>query len=306
MHWLIVTIALCVAQFALAPGARAERFVLPSQIESPRGLALGSGARSTAASTHAQADNPANLSLGSLYQVESFLAYDPTFKRFGWGGSVVDSMTSRVAAGASMRTLFGDNDAGKNEGWEARLGLAYPIIEQLSIGLAMRYANFKIADPRAVPEREPVEGEEPDRHFRLKGFTMDAAVTLRPIPGLSLSGLAYNIVDRKSLLAPMMVGGSAGFSAAGLTIGGDMLFDLNTHKQFDGTKMLVGGGLEYLAGGALPLRIGYRYDAARGQSAMTGGIGFVDARFGLLVSLRQTIRTASETSLFFAAQYFIQ
>jgi hypothetical protein len=293
---------------ALTSSANAEdRFVPPSRIESPRGVALGTGARATAASTQAQADNPANLPIGQLYQVESSLAYDPTFKRFSFNASVVDSMTSRLAAGVSARTLLGNGEAGKNSGWEGRIGLGFPVIEQLSVGIGMRYANMKIADHRAVPERPRETPEmEPDRRFRLKGFTMDAALTLRPIPGLSIAGLAYNIIDKKSLLAPMMVGGSAGFSSGSLTLGGDVLVDLNKHKQFDGPKLLVGGGLEFLAGGAIPLRVGYQYDAARAQSAVTGGLGFVDARFGLLASLRQTVNQGSETSLFFAVQYFVQ
>lgn len=298
--------AVGLASMALVSSAHADdyRFVHPSRMESARGMALGTGSRATSASTQAQADNPANLPIGQLYQVESSLAYDPTFKRFGFGGSVVDSMTSRLAAGASLRTLLGNGEAGKNSGWDGRVGLGFPIIEQLLVGISMRYANMKVADHRAVPERDPM-GMEPDQQFRLKGFTMDAAFTLRPIPGLSIAGLAYNIVDKKSLLAPLMVGGSAGFSTGSLTLGGDVLVDLNTHKQFDGPKLLVGGGLEFLAGGAVPLRAGYQYDAARDQSSVTGGLGFVDARFGLLASLRQSVNQGGETSLFFAVQYFV-
>ncbi len=62
----------------------------------------------------------------------------------------------------------------------------------------------------------------------------------------------------------MMVGGSAAFSigTTGFGFGGDLLVDLNTHKTFDGAKLLMGGGLEFLAQGVvtaarrLPLRSG--------------------------------------------------
>lgn len=286
--------------------AHADRFVQPARIESARGVGLGTGSRAAAASTQAQADNPANLTIGGVYHLESFVGYDPALKRVGVGGSVVDSMTSRLAAGMSARALFGDNDAGKNEGWEAKLGLGLPLGDMISIGIAGRYANLKIADPRATPERAAVEGEALDRKFRLKHFTMDAAATLRPVPGLAISGLAYNLIDTGSILAPMMVGGSAAFSLSGLTVGGDVLLDLNKHGLFSGPKLLVGGGLEYLASGLAPLRVGYMYDQARGQNFITGGLGFVDPRFGVQVSLRQSVGGKSESTLFAGLQYFVQ
>jgi hypothetical protein len=298
------------ASLLRADVARAERVVPETRIESPRGLALGSGVRAAAASTQAQAENPANLVLGGLYHAESFLAYDPTFRRFGWGAAVVDSMTSRLAAGFSFRTLFGENDAGRNKGWEGKLGLAFPIVDAVSVGISGRYSNLRISDPHAVPERgltlsgEPFAEAEVDQSFRLKGFTMDAAINVRPVAGLSIAALAYNIVNRDTPLAPMMVGGSAAFSIGGITLGGDVLVDLNRHGAFDGTKLLLGGGGEYLMAGLVPLRLGYLYDQGRALHYLSGGIGYVDPRFGLQASLRQTLHGKSETSLFFALQYF--
>lgn len=305
---LIVTwLALSIAGIVVSVNrVQADRTVAPSRIESARGLALGTGVRASAASTQAQADNPANLVLGGVYHLESFTAYDPTFKRVGVGASVVDSMTSRIAAGASVRGLFGNNDAGGNKGYDGRLSLAAPLGEMFSIGLSGRYSNFRIGDTHAKPERVPPPDVEPDRNFRLKHFTMDAAATLRPLSVLVISALAYNIVDTHSPLAPMMLGGSAAFSSGGLTVGGDVLVDLDKQKLFGGPKLLVGGGLEFLAGGTAPLRIGYAYDQGRQQSFVTGGLGFVDPRFGAQFGLRQSVGRNRETSLFLGVQYFVQ
>ena len=290
----------------LTSSAQADRVVPPPRIESPRGVALGSGARAAAASTQAHAENPANLVLGGLYHIESFLAYDPQFRRVGWGGAVVDSMTSRLAAGISARALFGDNDAGQNKGWEGRLSLAFPLADVLSIGIAGRYSNLRVSDPRAVPE-QPATLELPaDRSFKLKAFTMDAAITLRPVAGLAIAALAYNLIDTDSPLAPLMVGGSVAFTSAGLTLGGDVLVDLNTHEAFSGPKLTVGGGGEYLVQGMVPLRLGYMYDQGRGQNFLTGGFGFVDPRFGMQIGLRQSVNGGSETTIFGAMQYFVR
>ncbi len=299
-----------------ASTAHADRAVPQTRIESARGMALGSGARASAASTQAAADNPANLVLGGLYHIESFVGYDLTFKRTAWGGSLVDSSTSRLAAGLSARVLFGDNDAGSNDGWELRGSLAFPIIDMLSVGVAGRYAKLHIADTHAVPDNlaalssgslpPGVTPQAVDQEFRLKHFTLDASVSLRPVQGLSISALGYNLIDTKSKLAPTIVGGSIAFATGLLTVGGDVLVDLNRQDMFGGARILVGGGVEYLLSNVLPLRFGYAYDQGRKQSYLTGGLGYVDPRFALQVSLRQSVNQGSETSLFFAASVFVQ
>ncbi len=291
--------------------AHADRVVPEARIESARGVSLGTGARASAASTQAQADNASNLVLGQLYHLESFIGYQPTLKRVGWGASAVDSMTSRLAAGVSARGVFGDNAAGDNSGWEIKGSLGIPIIDMLSIGVSGRYVRYTLSDPDAIPER-PVSPlaplSAPDQTFKVKAFTLDANFTLRPLRGLSISGLAYNLIDTKSPLAPLMVGGSAAFSFAnsGFGLGGDVLVDLNTHKAFDGAKLLVGGGLEYLLQGAIPLRAGYLFDQGRNQHGVTAGFGYIDQHVGVQMSLRQMVAGGTETTLMAALQYFVQ
>jgi hypothetical protein len=303
---LSVVLSLCV--YAWPQRVHAEERIVPElRIESARGMAMGTGARSSSASTQAQAENPANLVLGGLYHLEVLSAYSPTFKRFAYGASVVDSMTSRLAAGVSARGFFGDNKAGENSGWEGRVGLGLPLGDMLSVGVAGRYANFTASDPYAQPERPVVTGTKPDRSFKLKAFTMDAAITLRPTEGLTLAALAYNLIDTDSPLAPMMVGGSVGFGMPqGFTVGGDVLVDLNRHKQFNGAKVQGGGGIEFLAAGTAPLRVGYSVDQGRGRHAVTGGLGYVTQQFGVQLSLRQVVVGEKETTLMSAVQYFVQ
>ncbi len=295
---------------AFTSSVRAQARVLPeARIESARGIALGTGARASAVSTHAQADNPANVPEGGVYHIEPFIGYQPQHKRVGWGASVVDSMTSRLAAGLSARGLFGDNDAGENSGWEGRLSLGFPFGDVLSIGVAGRYANFTVSDPEAVPETPRVAGSTApiDQTFKLKAFTMDAAITLRPIDGLSISALGYNLIDTESVLAPLTVGGSVAFAFGSVaTIGGDLLADLNTHDTYDGVKLQVGGGFEYLASGVVPLRIGYQFDQGREQNALTGGLGYVDYNFGAQIGMRQTLSGYKESTLMLSLSYFVQ
>ena len=132
-------------------------------------------------------------------------------------------------------------------------------------------------------------------------------MTLRLVDALSISALAYNLIDTRSPLAPLMLGGSAAVRLGdGFSLGGDLLFDMNTHKQFNGPKLQTGGGIEYLASGVIPLRGGYMFDQGRKQHFVTGGIGFVDAAFGLHISLRQAVGGPKESSVMAGLQYFVQ
>lgn len=304
-----VSVAMFTGVLCLASASRADERVVPeARIESTRGMALGTGARASAASTHAQADNASNLVVGPLYHMESFIGYQPSLKRVALGVALVDSMTSRLAAGASARMLLGDNRAGDNAGWEIKGGIGIPIVNMLSVGVSGRFVRYTLSDPNARPEKPVEMGEEPDQSFKLKAFSLDANFTLRPIPGLSLAGLAYNMIDTKSPLAPRMVGGSAAFSfgRSGFGLGGDVLVDLNSHKLFDGVKLQMGGGMEYLMEGRIPLRAGYLYDQGREQHAVTGGVGFVEQQVGVHLSLRQVVSGGNDTTLMGALQYFVQ
>jgi hypothetical protein len=288
----------------------AEPVVRETRIESARGISLGSGARAGSASTQAQADNPANLPLGHIAHMESIFQYQPQLKAMAAGASVMDGMTSGYfAMGLATRFLFGDNS-----GWEGRLGLGVPIGEMLALGVAARYADLTSRDKGARPENfeelaaaeESGESVAADHTYKLKRFTMDAAVTLRPLPILTISGLAYNLINTHSPLAPMLVGGSVSFGRDALSLGGDVLVDLNQHKQFDGVKMQFGGGIEYLTQGVAPLRAGYLYDQGRRQHAVTGGIGYMNKQFSVQLSLRQYVNDQKDTTLFSAVQYFVQ
>lgn len=288
-------------------GARADERVVPeARIESARGMALGSGMRSASASTQAQAENPANLPVAALYHMESFFAYQPQAKRYGAGASVVDSATSRLAAGLSARGLFGDNDSGDNSGWEGRLSLGMGLGDYVSLGLAGRYANLTVSDPRARPERPVEPGGDPDRTFKVKAFTLDAAVSIRPVSGLILSALGYNLIATDSPLAPQLLGGAVSYVIQSFALGGDLLVDTNRADVFSGgAKLKVGGGLEWLAEGVAPVRVGYMYDQGRHQHFVTGGLGYVDQRFGVQLSVRQSVAGVTETTVFSAVQYFV-
>lgn len=298
----LAVISVALACLSTPAVASAQPLVVPeSRIESTRGMALGTGVRASAAGTHALADNPANLVRGGLYHLEAFTQYDPTYKHTSLGSAVTDSMTSKLAAGFALRGLVGKNDAGRHKGFDGRLGLAYPIIEALSVGLAFRYADIHVPNPDAVDDNPDPDID--DHRYRLKHFTMDAAVSISA-DALTIAAIGSNLVQTDSPLAPRMAGGSVSYGVSdALNLGGDVMVDFDS---YDNPKIFGGGGLEFFAGASFPLRGGYQYDQGRNRHSVTAGVGYVDQIIGIHASLRQAIGNVKETDLMFAFQYFVK
>jgi len=61
-----------------------------------------------------------------------------------------------------------------------------------------------------------------------------------------------------------------------------------------------------LTQGLVPLRLGYAFDQGRKTHALTGGVGYLDQRFGIQLSVRQLLSRHKDTTLFASIQYFVQ
>jgi hypothetical protein len=250
--------------------------------ETPRGLALGTGSRASSVSTSALAYNTAGLPKARLYHIEGDVDYQPNNDVVVLGASVVDSVTSRLAAGLSFRGSIANSDQGYS-GIDFLLGLGYPFADQVSIGVSGRYVNlWHDTGPRS-------------ERWQTKGLTMDTSLRVQPVEMLELAFVAYNVIDRNSQYVPVTLGGSSALILGNaFNIGADCLVDIST---FDKAQFLVGGGLEYISGGTLPLRIGYAFDSGRETHAITGGVGYLGDKFSADLALRQQVAGGNHTRL---------
>lgn len=294
----LATVALLMTVTATRAGAQAEA----ETYETPRGIALGTGVRASTASTNALAYNSANLPQGGLYHIEALTGFEPKFNRWVLGAAVVDSMTSRLAMGASFRGILGDSNQGY-AGFDGRLGIGFPFSEFLSIGVAGRYMSFVQEGTETVI---PAGGGAPvvknDGDVRARHFTMDGAIRLTPTEGFHVAALAYNFIEVQSELAPAQVGGAMSVAVADFTLGADALADLTT---FSKAQLLAGGGVEYLAAGMVPLRLGYKYDTGRKLHAVGGGIGYVNPVVSIEVSVQQQVSGGDSTDVLASLRYFV-
>lgn len=133
---------------------------------------------------------------------------------------------------------------------------------------------------------------------------MDASITITPLPWLKIAGLGYNLIRTNSALAPQIAGGSVSLTPIeSFTLGGDVLVDVST---FDKSELIAGGGVSYVAGEMVPLRIGFRRDSGRDLNQMTAGVGFNKGKVGFEGALRQDLRGRKETYLVFMFRFVVQ
>ena len=266
--------------------------------ESARGVGLGTGVRASAMSTSALMYSPAALAIGSLYHIEGQVDYISQAQGVALGAAVVDSATTRLGAGVGLRGFISGDDGWS--GLDGRLGLAYPLSDAFSVGLGGRYI---LLSQEFVDE----DGERYSSDLA-KGITMDGSIRIAPGSGLQIDLAALNFIDRDSPYVPVTLVAAVAFAVdESLAMGVDLLTDVST---FDKPQFIVGGGGEFLAGGAVPLRGGYAFDTGRKIHMVSGGIGYTDRQIGLDISLRQQVATASgrdkETRVMGAFRYFVQ
>ena len=274
----------------MVPGGVCPR---PLNLESARGLALGTGARASSLSTSALAYNPAALVVGRLYHLEGVVDYMADMRTVALSGTIVDSSTSRLAAGLSFRGFLGGQ--GGFGGIDGRLGLAFPLSDAISLGLSGRYIN--------ADRKGEAFAALPERLRSVEGFTLDASLRIVPIPILMLYGGGYNLISLDSVYAPLTLGGGASVALGNIAVlGADVLVDMSSYDHATAT---VGGGLELFLAQVVPVRAGYIYDTWRSQHTLSFGLGYTDRSVGLDVSLRQDLGGAGDTRLLGSFRAFV-
>ncbi|MAQ18001.1 MAG: hypothetical protein CMN30_24790 [Sandaracinus sp.] len=277
----------------VAPSAEAPR---EETYETARGVGMGLGARATAQGTSALAYNAANIGMAQLYHIETMASFVPGDRAWMYGGAIVDSITSKMAAGLSFHGFYGSGDRALR-GYDGRLALGLPLSQKIGLGLSARYINLR-------SRQENSDGESVGAG--VKAFTLDASIRVTPVDGLHIALLGNNLIRTDSPLAPLTLGGGLGYAFGNLfSVSGDILVDLTTFEQ---AELLFGVGIEYLAGESFPLRVGYRRDQGRVLNQITASVGYVDQQFGMDIALRQDIayEPGNDTQLLLNIRYHVQ
>lgn len=291
----------------------AEPSTLPPEIgynygemETPRSTALGGGLRALSNSTDALFLNPANIAATRVYHLSGVAQVWPQASRQSYGGAAVDSIVNRQGiAGGVGGTWSRQDPAGVDrQSFDVRFALAAPLSDQFLIGGTLRYLTLsENGYPRnggGLPPSIASGGLRGDDI--VADVTFDAGLALRPIPELSISLVGNNLTDTGYGFLPLLFGGGVGVGTELFSIEGDVVGDFTT---YDDTTVRAMGGLEFLAGGSVPLRAGYRYDQGQGTQSISGGLGFLTESFSLDGAFRTSVQGPRVLTLVFGFKYHL-
>jgi len=238
-----------------------------SDLMRARNYGMGGAYRSVALGGEAITGSPAALALRRRYEFELSGAFDSQTK-FGYGSiAVIDSQTSDLAAGISYHfASLGRGDQQRSVNLTT-LGAATAVTENIFIGLAVKY----LLESGAVSAN---------------ALTMDVGLLVRLSDSLIASFTGQNLIDiRKMDLSR--------YYALGLAyVAGPFTVAVDARADFTGpsSRFAYHGGVEYVLGGAFPLRAGYAHDNILQTDFISGGIGLAGKGGGIDFAYRHELR----------------
>ncbi len=270
-----------------AGAARAADPPLPAgfpDLVGPRSLAL-SASIGAAASNEGIWVNPAAVGVYRRYSLETDGFVDrrgaATTARL-YGGSVVDSISSPVAAGIS----YMHQDQGPYDGNAWTGVLSGPIGKGLHLGVAGKYLSFHGAR-------------------NVSAGTVDAGIFWQVADQLSVGAAGYNLVSIGNPdVAPKGYGvGAAIGSDRSIQVTGDWRVDLDRAPKSTNTWA---AGAEVLLGDLVPVRAGWMKDETLGGTWWSVGAGLV-TRSGVSLDFgyRQSLQDPSARTLAAALKVFM-
>lgn len=279
--------------------------------ETPRSAAMGGALRAAGSGTTSIFVNPAALPEVRLYHFEALAQVTPETDRQVYGGTVVDSITSRLAGGFSLVGGFMDRDGLDRSFLDARLALAFPITERFMIGLTGRY--FKATQSGLGPFGwsavsgglvDPGSTSTPrGRVAMVNTPSLDAGIVIAPTDNILIGVAGQNITYPNNGLLPTTIGGGLAYKGGALTIEADGVADINSWLK---PTARIGVGGEYIIVGRVPVRLGYRYDSGGKLSTLSLGTGFISTSFSVEATVRRSLSNPGETGMVFSVAYFLE
>ncbi len=312
MRFLTSTFA-TVAVFAsiATEAAHAEPSRLPPEVgfsrgelESARSAAMGGALRALGNSIDALYLNPANMATTRVYHIGGGAQIWPQAGRQSYGGAAVDSILNpqRIAGGLAVTSTDLDPDGLQRSLWDFRLGIALPFSEQVFFGVNVKHLDVtQEGNPSGTLAPTRAAGGLANESI-LRETSLDAGLTIKPIPELALAVVGVNVTNPETALMPTLVGGGVGFGNADFSLEADVGFDFTTYEE---TKYQIGAGAEFLLMGQVPLRGGYSYDQAFTRQSVSVGAGYLANEFAIDAALRLSVAGPTATAVIIGLRYHL-
>lgn len=304
-----------------ASAARAQ-----SDFPGVRALGMGEAQRAIATGAEAVLLNSAGMSLVRQYVVEGM--YGVKIESVGHNAnvSIVDSITSRVAAGLFYSFVhespkLGFNWAGgrvdsatlTRTGHAAGLALSIPIGDRFIIGATAKYLHLDTKAPLpmgTVPSHLTFDS--------VNSVTFDVGMILRLGTSFNIGIVGYNLWDHGSRESPLSLGiGLSYIPLPTLSINFDTVVDFTGFQTYHFDEMTgkvsldqrttarLGPGIEWVAGNRVPIRAGVTYDSGLPATYLTVGVGYLSTSFGVDLSYRGKVQGGLENFLMLGLRLFV-
>lgn len=266
------------AALLAAPGAQAQvpASIGPGAPVSARSLAL-SAYRGLPPGNDAISYNPAALASRRAFTIEAQYLFsrvgadtDATF----WGGSVVDSVTSSLAAGISYTYANAGGYRTSGFGGSFDVAIAFPVLESLYLGGTFSYLDLSSS------------------FDDVKAGNVNAGLFWSVAKIVSLGAVGYNLIyTGHDLITPRALG-------AGVGVGDERVIRLGAdfYRAWyrDGaTHDVWSGGAELFLFEMLALRGGWRYELPQRVQWWSVGAGFSAGGFGVDAAYRQAFGSST-------------
>jgi hypothetical protein len=292
----------------------------------PRAMAQGEAQRATATGASGPLLNPAGMSLMRQYSIEA--AYGINIEQIGHHAhvSIVDSVTSRVAAGLFYTFIYSTPRLGFNwaggvvpstqvtrTGHAAGLSLSLPLGDKFILGATVKYLHFDTTaplPPPTVPTQITLDS--------VNGISFDVGLIIKLGDKFRIAAIGYNLWDHGSRESPLSLGlGLAVTPVPTLNISFDTVLNFTGFQSYSidmvtGKITLsarqtarLGPGIEWMIRGKVPLRAGVVYDSGLPGTFLTAGLGYVSPAFGVDLSYRGKVQGGIENTLMLGIRLFV-
>jgi hypothetical protein len=291
-----------------------------------RAMGMGEAIRTSATGASGPLVNPAGMSLVRQYVIEGQYGFRVEDLGHHAHVSVVDSITTRVAASlfytfidTSPRVSY--NWAGglvldgqlKRQGHAAGLALSIPLGDRFILGATIKYLNFNTTAPLpagTVPNQLTLD--------QVNGVTFDVGLLVRLGDKFRIAVTGMNLWDHGSRESPLSLGMGIGvIPIPSLTIAFDALVNFTGYQNYEFDPMTgrvardgrvtgrFGPGVEWLIKGMVPLRLGVVYDSGLPATFLSVGIGYVQSKFGIDLAYRAKVQGGVENALMLGIRLFV-
>ncbi len=280
-------------------GSGAGRAALAEEpVAEVRALGVGGALRAAGGTNAAIFLNPAGVALAQVYHIEAGYQFRVERAQHQGTASIVDSVSSAVAAGLGFSYLGGGTSGETIGSTDTRLALGVALMPQLLVGLGGRWlrVNRDGAGPLG-------DGAVRGSSELINELTFDVGIMAKLSDNIFIGAVGQNLTNLRSTLAPLLVGGGVAYTVTGVALADlDVVFDLTTYPAAQ-PRFHLGG--EYLAADRFPLRIGYVFDAGAGRHSIAAGLGYVEERYGADIAVRRDVAGGSETVLSLGVKMFL-